>query len=301
VRQRGVALVVVLWVLALMAVLAAGFSRGTRTQARLAFHQVAAAQAQALAEGGVERGVLELLRSEDQREWRADGTAYPFALAGGRVNIAIQDESGKVDLNTAADELLTNLFQVVGLDPDASAALTDAIGDWRDPDNERRLHGAEEADYRAAGLPYGPKNARFDSVDELREVLGVTPALFQRLRPYLTVYSEQRWINPLVASREVLLAVPGWNADIVDAYLEQRESAQLGAPAPAPPAPPPFAAAYGRGTYTIRATGISAQGARANVEATVRIVGAPQQPYTVLAWHDAAPPVPSPAAASTGS
>jgi general secretion pathway protein K len=294
VRQEGVALVVVLWVIALMAVLAAGFARGTRTEATLAFHQLAAAQAQALGEGGVERAVLELLRPLGEREWRVDGTAYRVSLGDGAVDVAIQDESGKVDVNTAADELLTNLFQALGMDADTSVALTDAIADWRDPDDERRLHGAEAADYRAAGLPYGPKNARFDSVDELREVLGMTQAFFQRLRPFVTVHSEQRWINPAVAPRQVLLAVPGWDARTVDDYLDVRESSDPRAPPPPPPAQPPFAPAYSRATYSIRATGISAQGARGTVEATVRIVGAAQQPYTVLSWRDAAYPVGSP-------
>jgi general secretion pathway protein K len=291
VRQDGVALVLVLWVLALMAVLAGGFSRGTRTEATLAYHQVAAAQAQALAEGGVQRGILELLRPQELRLWRVDGTAYRIPLGEGTVDLAIQDESGKVDLNTADDELLLGLFETQGLDEGASEQLRDTLLDWRDPDDERRLHGAEEADYRAAGMPYGPKNARFDSVEELREVLGMTPALYQRLRPLVTVYSEQRWINPAVASRDVLLAVPGWDAHTVDGYLDLRATSDPAAPPPPPAAPPPFAPAYSRVTYTIRSTGTSAQGARATVEATVRVIGAPQQPYTLLAWRDGGAPV----------
>jgi hypothetical protein len=77
----------------------------------------------------------------------------------------------------------------VGVDQVKAQALAAAIADFRDADNFRRLGGAEEADYRAAGLAWGPKNAPFDSVDELQQVFGMTTQLYERVAPSLTTYS----------------------------------------------------------------------------------------------------------------
>ena len=52
-----------------------------------------------------------------------------------------------------------------------------------------RPNGAEEAAYRAAGLPWGPKNAPFETVEELQQVLGMTADIYKRVAPSLTTYS----------------------------------------------------------------------------------------------------------------
>ena len=53
-----------------------------------------------------------------------------------------------------------------------------------------RAGGPKLAQYQAAGLPYGPANRPFDSLDELGLVLGMTPTLLARMRPFLSVYQE---------------------------------------------------------------------------------------------------------------
>jgi general secretion pathway protein K len=289
--QLGVVLVVVLWVMALLAVLAGGFARGTRTGSTLVHHQMASAKARALAEGGVQRGIQEMMRSQATRLWQPDGTVYQMAFGEGRVAISVRDESGKVDLNTAADELIGGLLKAVGVEDANRDALLDAILDWRDSDDLRRAHGAEQADYRGAGLDYGPKNGRFESVEELRSVLGMTRPLFELLQDRVTVHSQQRWVNPEVADRLVLLAIPGWDETLTEGYLALRAETPLGQAAPPPPsAPPPFVPARSRSTYSIAATG-DVGGTLATVRAVVRISGSPQQPFSVLAWSDAGKPL----------
>src|SRR6266446_8897520 len=90
--------------------------------------------------------------------------------------------------------------------PDAASALVDRIRDFTDGDHIKRLNGAEDEDYRLAGVGYDAKDAPFDSVAELEQVLGVTHELFRRVEPFVTVYTGLNGINPLTASREVLAA-----------------------------------------------------------------------------------------------
>ena len=141
------------------------------------------AQARALADAGVYRAAAALLSRREADRWLADQTPYTLALGGGSVRISIQYEGGKIDLNTASDPLLRGLFRSVGLDQATSEALMDAVADWRDENGLRRLKGAEEPDYRAAGLPLGPKNGSFETVEELRQVIGVTPEPLMHLVP----------------------------------------------------------------------------------------------------------------------
>lgn len=233
-NERGLALVSVLWVLALLAVIAGSFTVGARTESKLAYNLGENAKARALADAGIQRAVLALLepqteglvdrRAEEMSELgsRLDGTARVWRFGGGEVLISIFDEAGKIDLNIAVDELLAGLFISLGVNSGEAAALVDAIADFRDPNDFKRLNGAEETDYRAAGRDYGPKNAPFQAIDELQLVLGMTRDLYRRAAPALTVHSGRPEIDPSTAPRVVLMALPGIDAAEVDALLDAR-------------------------------------------------------------------------------
>src|SRR5260221_8003646 len=126
------ALLTVIWVLALLATVAAALTAETRTGAQLARNQLENARARALAEAGVSLGILELLDANPGTQLPADGRVRSVSFAGGQVQVSTQDEFGKIDLNFAPDALLAGLFESVGLDAGQAAALVDAIADWRD-------------------------------------------------------------------------------------------------------------------------------------------------------------------------
>lgn len=83
--------------------------------------------------------------------------------------VSAADEGGNIDLKAADDELIRRLFVEFGATSDQATALVDAIVDYRDLDDLPRVHGAESAEYQAAGLAFGPKNALFGSVEELEQ------------------------------------------------------------------------------------------------------------------------------------
>src|SRR5688572_9699238 len=130
-KQRGIALVMVLWVLLLLGLVAASFLRETRLSTGIARNASENAKAEALAEAGIHRAMLGLA-DRGATAWRVDGTLYRFALGDGAVVVRIQDEGGKVDLNLAPSPLLQGLLQVTGVEPNAARNLVDAIMDFRD-------------------------------------------------------------------------------------------------------------------------------------------------------------------------
>ncbi|MGZ5072131.1 MAG: general secretion pathway protein GspK, partial [Usitatibacter sp.] len=249
--QRGVALVLVMWVAVLLTVIASSFIVERRSEMLVVRNSVSMARAEAIADAGVQRAVFEMYRTDNSPDgWKRDGSTYGWAFDGVPVKVEIRDESAKIDINTAADPLLRGLFVSQGLADDAAAALVDAILDWRDPDSFKRPNGAEEAEYRAAGLSYRPANAPFQAIEELQLVLGMRPEIYRRVAPLITVFSRQSGINPQLATRDVLLALPGVNSETVDQYIALREAArEQGLPLP----PFPQAGAY-TSSYTMVAS-----------------------------------------------
>lgn len=220
--RRGIALVSVLWVLVLLSLIAASFGRTARTEVSFARNQVNNVKAEALADAGVYRAIVGLMEPVEADKWRADGTRYSLPAPDSEIEITIQDEIGKIDLNKAQDELLQGLFELAGLGEAESEALVDAIADFRDADDLTHADGAEDADYEAAGLGHGAKDAPFETVEELLQVIGMTQEIYAKVAPALTVYSRRPGFNPRFAPREVLSALPGVSEDSVSGFIDQR-------------------------------------------------------------------------------
>ncbi|MGQ0676963.1 MAG: general secretion pathway protein GspK, partial [Rhodospirillales bacterium] len=150
------------------------------------------------------------------------------------VRASVVDECGKVDLNTGWGELLRGAVQVAGLSGRDADALAEAIMDWRDPDDQRRARGAERRDYERLGL-VGPRNAPFAAVEELQQVMGMTPEIYRRIEPIVTVSCLQSGIDPRVAPAGALRALPGIRDHEVEEVLAQRRrSLERNDPLPEP-------------------------------------------------------------------
>jgi general secretion pathway protein K len=147
------------------------------------------AAAEAAADGAVYEAVYKMLAPSDHR-WGADGIPKLLRLPRGLAEVRIDNQAGKIPLNTSPVALLQMLGESLGLDTSVATKLAAVIADWRSPATWPLPLGAKAPQYKAAGRPYGPPNAPFRSVDELNLVLGMTPEVFERLRNHVTVYTE---------------------------------------------------------------------------------------------------------------
>lgn len=311
-QRRGIALITVLWVLVLMALIAASFATTTRTEVNLARNLVEGAKAEALAEAGVYRSILGLLGEvegeEDEEEpWRVDGSVYGWLFADGEIRVAIQDEGGKIDLNAAEDQLLRGLFRAIGLEDDRASALTDAILDFRDPDDLRRLNGAEDGDYAANDLGHDSKDAPFEMVGELLQVYGMNRELYDAVAPVLTVYSGQEVPNEGIAPPLVKEALFNSLDEETEETLEDFDpDEELG---PEEFGPEGFGAdddpsviltsepqllregdsdqRSNLGIFTAHAEGRTASGAVYALETVLQLTGDGDQPFQFFTWHRA--------------
>ena len=208
--EGGFVLVSVLWLLALLTLVMLVLLTAVRIDVRAAGQFVRHAEAEALADGVMRLVALRLGdrdgRSLDAAGLPRDGTPTLCAHGDAAVAVAVTDAAGLVDLNAASTALLEWLLRGLSVAPERAAALAAAIVDFRDEDDVPGVNGAESAAYRAAGLAHGPKNAPFETVTELDQVLGMDVALLGRLRAVTTVHSRQPGIDPAVAPSEILAA-----------------------------------------------------------------------------------------------
>lgn len=274
-------IVSVLWGVALLGAAALSLLAAGTVEYRLAYNALRIIDDDAVGEAIIARTVLALLDARPDRRWRADGVAQTLELDGRRITIAVQDELGRIDLNQSDGALLARLFVSVGLDAPAADALVDKILDWRDSSPLKRLNGAKAADYRAAGYGYGPRNGPFQSMDELKLVMGMTPDIFARVEGALTVYSGHPRFDPQVAPREALLALPAMDPVQAAAMIAARS--QTPAAIPGGGIGDPMTALRGR-AFTIAAQ-FEASNHVATRKATIRISGNSNQPYWVLNWQ----------------
>lgn len=214
---------VVLWTVAILSLIAVSILTNSRLSHQMTRNAWINVEVDALAEAGFTRALLGLLDDNIEARWRVDGVGQSFTFDGVELEVSIQDELGKIDLNSASRTTLEQLFSSAGAAPGLASTLADRTLDWRSPSDLERLEGASANDYRAAGLSYLPRDGLFHSVDELNLVLGMTPEIFQKVEPGVTIYSRRPMIDRQTAPAIVLLSQPDMNEDTVIKALEQRE------------------------------------------------------------------------------
>lgn len=228
--ERGLSLVLVLWLLALMLLIAPAFVYTMRIESAATSSFEDEASAWALAVAGVYMAAAEV--SADYEvvasseaglvflEKTSDGfhplpSKREFKLGEGTVSYGIEDERAKVNLNTAQRGVIDELLRLSGADKAARDSITDSIIDWRDENGDYHMNGAEDDYYGSLPFPYGSKDGPFDFTEELLLVKGVSREFFYGrdgrnggIGRLVTVHGDGR-LNLNTAGETVLSAVYG--------------------------------------------------------------------------------------------
>lgn len=287
---RGAALLLVLWLVALLTALVGAFALMARTEGLQGRAVVGGVVGGAAARAGFELALVRVASNDPRYQWRPDGRPYAWRFDEADVVVRIVDEDGKVDLNQSDAVLLTGLGQAVGFERERAERIAAAIIDWRDPDPlTQPAGGAEDPDYASAELPYGAKDAEFESVGELLQVLGVTAEEYAKLAPHLTVYTGRARPEPAWASGPVLTAL-GMDGE---GLVRRREAWDpvTGQPLPGVPGAENLQA-FGSGTYSIESQARLRDGRIAALRVVVRTGGSavPGMAYTPLRWEEGTSP-----------
>lgn len=277
--EAGFVLVLVLWLTGLFAVAVAVFAKAVVTDIRIAGNTSASAEAEALAEAGVSLAILDLLQTSGRRTatsaFGRDGTdVFACRLGGGIVTVAVQDIGGRVDINAAPPRLLAALLAGHGVAGEEAVRLAARIIDWRDRDDVPMDGGAEAADYVAAGAAVVPRNAPFDTVEELGNVLGLAGWLVNRISQDITIHSAQAGVDPETAAPDLVARLQAGTSRLPSGDVPISEAL-----------PGEFVMRSARRVFTIRSAGWLPGGAAFVRDAVVEIGARRGRGYSIRAWR----------------
>jgi len=288
IRQGGIALVLVLWVLLLLTIITGSFALMARMDRLEANALLSGVQARLSAEAAINLAVLALRDPVDETRMLADGRVYQQELDGVLIEVSAIDERGKLDINATDELTMVNMLSGHGLELTDAELLAAAVMDWRDKDELERVNGAEEDAYFAAGLAVGPANRPFMMTEELLQVIGMSYELYRKLEPGLTVFSRVAQPDPAFAPVEALMALPDITYDEARDFVQERNAQQPGESLGTELPNGLVVMEQGRGvTYSIQARATMPNGVWEQLQTTIRMGGDRSgSPYRVLRWRE---------------
>jgi len=219
-NERGVVLLVALLVVALCVALVVEINYDSRIKLNYASNYKEELSAYYIARSGVQaaRALLET----DARESRHDSTketwaqtaSFPLPVGEGVLTLIIEDENRKININNLVRksgatfqgrrDVFINMLDILEIDE----SVADCIIDWIDPNDDSLTNGAENSFYLGLTPSYDCKNAYLDSIEELRHIRNIPGEVFEKLRPYITIYTgNDSHINLNTAPTDVLMAL----------------------------------------------------------------------------------------------
>ena len=214
-KEKGIALITVMLVLAVVAVALMSMSSERQMDTRRTENQLRSLQAwQTVYE--IEAWAMHVLKVDGKAKkydalteaWHKPLTTKTIAL--GSIQAQIDDLQGRINLNNlivdnAPDKESIDQLKRLFVNLDLKPALVDAIVDWIDSNMDvQGAQGAEDDYYSRLSPPYRTANVAIAEVSEVLKIRGITPVVYNTIQPYIYVSSHFEAININTASIEVL-------------------------------------------------------------------------------------------------
>lgn len=248
-NERGMVLIAVLWIVLILTLVSFSLASAVRVEVASARQSFDSERAFFMAKGAAEVVYNSFAKKQqipDGTPIRKENGEYIFPFDSGEVRVRFESHAGLIDLNQVSDQILGSMFDSLGVSEETRNRLVDSILDWRDADDIPHLYGAEVNDYpeNTAGQRLRPRNAAFQSVDELLLIKNMTPELFYGsfvvetaagqyrrvagVRELVTVNSSIAKIDANEASLDVLRALPFMSPALADSLISKRGEQSFG-------------------------------------------------------------------------
>jgi type II secretory pathway component PulK len=274
-RRRGVALVAVLLLVAGLIAIATAVVTLSASQRRAAQRAYEADARREALDGAIRVALAEISFGKAQGPFWHPRQPRTISVGGKRVEVTLERESGRIDLNTADEKYLVAALVVSGMAESEARTGAARIRDWIDADDKPGPQGAEREEYRQAGVSYEPRNAPMESVEEVRQVMGLRGLSDASLDAF-TVYSQQ--IEP--AASEAPQGVRDALEWLADAAGEGGANVLPAETLPDSTQPVSYA-----GSVVRLPACIENESDAPCRTAVVRVTGSSRQPFQVLSWR----------------
>ena len=246
-NRSGVVLLVTLWILVILTLFAIGIGYRASLELRLSRYNIDSLKTFFIATAGIQTALAELEKDTQSPDTNNYDTIYEcgvvlndgevledifkdILVGDGYLTIKYQsqvdaegnprqlygmlDEERKVNINTITSQnhtIIVNLFRLLDIDADVDI-IAASIVDWHDSNSTVTgdSNGAEDDYYMNLEKPYYCKNSRFQNLEELLLVRGMTQGIFDKIKDFITIYpigSPKLQVNVNTASEVVLLAL----------------------------------------------------------------------------------------------
>ena len=204
-RERGVALITAVLVVAIAAIIATSMMKRQNFDTQRTANIIHRDKAIAYALGAEHWAGVELSKDAEMNNYDhlQESWAYelpPLPIDGGYINGKLQDLQGRFNLNSVLDPLQAERFirlcQAIDVEPDFIPALQD----WIDGNTEVRVDGAEDESYTLMNPPYRTANRYLADTSELLLVKGVSVEDYNILTFYTSALPGGSGINVNTAS-----------------------------------------------------------------------------------------------------
>ncbi len=252
-NNSGVILIVTIWILIILTVLAVGVGHRNTIGVKLNRYAIDRLKSYYLAKAGVQAALRELIKDNMNSQTKNYDTLYQcgISLADGQIPedifkdkplgegsysikydreiggksqkvYGLMDEERKININAINAQnqiVLEKLLELLDVDGETAKTIASSVVDWQDSDSDltNGEFGAEDSHYMGLEKPYHCKNAKFESLNELLLVRGVTKDLFLKIKDYLTIFNfayVDLKVNVNTADKIVLLAIARAGADL---------------------------------------------------------------------------------------
>lgn len=238
--RKGVALLAALWLVVAIATVAVTFSLEARERRTIGILASERGIQRAAAQGALAMTLAKLeyalrvtpsgtnvqrLRASDP--WLDIDSLYSGTMLVDSMPVQVEahDLGEKLNINQLTENELRTFFSFLLSDYSKATQLSQTILDWRDADSIARPRGAEHDDYIKAEMMALPTNAQFRTIEELQNVMGMTPEIYAAAVPYLTTLGSGA-VNINAAPIPVLRALPGMTDATINMIIMLRSQGQ---------------------------------------------------------------------------
>ncbi len=231
--ERGIALIIVLWIVAAGALFVSAFNATVRSGTAFIASEVGLFEVHALVNAGLEITAARLIDADENRRWHADGKTHRVSFLNQELAVRIEDPNGRIDLNKTSGSVIRSFFEQFLKSEEEAMRLCLRIlearrrksgktcdqKDQKVKAEDERKSSSRQRSKILEGVPSGTLqdptpppsigSPSFLDVSQVRDIPEFDKELYEQVEPYLTVHSRDGRINPLTASDEVLSAVPG--------------------------------------------------------------------------------------------
>ena len=195
--KGGIAMIIVMLVIFVLSILAAGFAFSMKVEVKLALNSNNDPEIEWLGRSGIELAKYVLAQQSRvpnegnfealNQKWAggtstntllSDTSLENVELGGGRFTVKITDLERKFNINIADEQVIQQALILIGVDAGSFPTIVSSIQDWIDQDDNERINGAESDFYLSLNPPHSAKNGLIDDLSELLLIKGIAPELY---------------------------------------------------------------------------------------------------------------------------